>query len=157
MLLSWGFAEQEYQCWCGLAASILQGWHSYGTKPKGDMRVLEVEWSVLGSQHTAGIALPWPCTSMCISTPMHGSIPVHISTSAYATSLCTTAPTTTQFHAHLHPCTPANGGSNGWAAPKCCFQSCATERGVHSIAARPTSPSAPSTSRYGHKASPAVP
>lgn len=78
MLLSWGFAEQEYQCRCGRAASILQGWHRYGTKPKGEIGVLEEEWSVLGPQHMAGIALPRPCASMCISIPMHGSIPVHI-------------------------------------------------------------------------------
>lgn len=102
MLLSWGFAEQEYQCRCGRAASILQGWHRYGTKPKGEIGVLEEEWSVLGPQHMAGIALPRPCASTCISIPMHGSIPVHIQHPC-AQSLCTTSQITIHLHASLCP------------------------------------------------------
>lgn len=61
---------------------------------------------------------------------------------------------------HPSPCIPVpqqTGVAMAGLPQKCCFQSCATERGVYATAAGPTSPSAPNTSRYGHKASPAVP
>lgn len=102
----------------------------------------------------------WDCSAPAMRFHVHQHPHAWQHPRAYPAPLHTSHPCAQQHRSpsiSTHPCAPANRGSNGRAAQKCCFQSCATERGVYATAARPTSPSAPNTSRYGHKASPAVP